>query len=242
MARQSMAQRQAIKLEFQLKRFEVNLKHFREESVEEMRKVVVAGASAFATSAQKHTPPSMGKPKIENLFYENGALLKESDREKTPGRRQIYDTVALARSEGANDRGYWGNLARKGILYVVKIFRKGKRRMIECKTLAQAQAYARMTYRGLMRAAWALSFGTIGRRGKFPPAFNYLLQNRPELASVSSLNTVRLDEQNVEVSLTNHAIPNNAGFVASTVLNSDIAAVRTMNDQLERFFRKKYEL
>lgn len=242
MARQSMAQRQAIKLDFQLKRFEVNLKHFREESVEEMRKVVVAGASAFATSAQKHTPPSMGKPKIEDLFYENGALLKESDREKTPGRRQIYDTVALARSEGANDRGFWGGNARKGFLYAVKIFRGKNRTLKLCRTLEGAKRYARMTYRGLMRAAWALSFGSIGRRGKFPPAFNYLLQNRPELASVSSLNTVRLDEQNVNVTLINHAIPNNAGFVASTILNSDIAAVRAMNDQMERFLKKKYEL
>lgn len=242
MARQSMAQRQAVKLEFQLRRFEVNLKHFREESVEEMRKVVVAGASAFATSAQKHTPPSMGKPKIEDLFYENGALLQESDREKTPGRRQIYDTVALARSEGAKDRGYWGGLARKGFLYAVKIFRGKNRTLKLCRTLEEARRYARMTYRGLLRAAWALNFAQIGNRGKLPPAFNHLLRMRPELAALSRMNSVTLDEQNIAVTLRNYAVPDNAGFVNSTKTNSSIAALRTMNDQMEKFFKKKYNL
>ena len=60
--------------------------------------------------------------------------------------------------------------------------------------------------------------------------------------NVSAPGKGSVDEQNIAVTLRNYAVPDNAGFVSSTKMNSSIAALRTMNDQMEKFLKKKYNL
>ena len=60
---------QAAKLEVSLRTFEANAEFMMGELQEEQEKIVLAGASAYATSAQRHTPPSLGQSKIDPGFY-----------------------------------------------------------------------------------------------------------------------------------------------------------------------------
>ena len=77
-------QSQKVKLEMSLKSFEANLEFMDHELDEEREKVVLAGASAYATSAQKHTPPALGKPDIPPEYYET----MELDRTMNRGERR----------------------------------------------------------------------------------------------------------------------------------------------------------
>lgn len=232
---------QKLKLEFEMKTFEANLEFMRKESEEEMNKVLVSGASAYATSASKHTPPSLGKPTIDPLFYVDGIWYRQSDTEKFKGRRPVYDLVELVRNSDSKYRSYYGHLVREGYLYMVKIFRKKKPTVKKfCKTLAEAEKYAHESYRGLTRAAWGLRFSELS--GKMPPAFRKYVAERPELSKMASLNTVTIDRKLHQVLLTNSVISSGESFLASTDTNASIAAVKTMNDRMNKYFKKKFDL
>ena len=100
--------------------------------------------------------------------------------------------------------------------------------------------YAVEDYRGLMRASWGMSFENVGR--KAPPAFRKYTTRRPELLKRKTLNRAVFAKNIMTVTLTNEVIPDNAGFLASTDVNASIAAVRTMDDMMTRFFKKKFNL
>ena len=138
-------------------------------------------------------------------------------------------------------RRHYGRLLRKGYRYVVSIRRKGRPlRQIPCKTEAEAVRYAHETYRGLARAAWGLSFAQL--TGKLPPAFRRLMSERPRLASMSALNRLKFDQGKHEVTNTNMAVKTGDSYLSTLDVNASIAAVRTMNDRMAKFFKKKYNL
>lgn len=239
------AQSQAIKFEMSLKTFEANAEFMMDELEEEREKVVMAGASAYATSAQRHTPPSLGQPKIAPIFYES----LESDHvlmhgEKAHGRRVIYNLREIVRNP--NKQRYkkmFGVYLQQGYEYAVQMKnRNGRSTYLKpCRTLDEAKRLSVEDYRGLMRAAWGMGFLAMGK--KMPPAFRSLTRLRPKLLNVqNSLAQAAYDSLNVEVTLRNHVIKSGAGFLHSTDINASIAAVRTMDDLMTKFFKRKFEL
>ena len=238
----AMSSKQLLKLNFAFLDFDRNVKKMRRELTDvEVEKVLLTGASAYVTSAAKHTPPSLGKDKIEAVFYSDGFWQTPHEEVKSRGRRPVYRLRELVRSTGIKGRELYGQKLREGYEYLVKIFRKGRPPVRKfCRTEAEAERYAHETYRGLMRAAWGLSFAFIA--GKVPPAFRRLLAERPELSRMAHLNEVQLDKKEMRVTITNRVIPEGAGFFPSTDVNASIAAVRSMDDRMNKFFAKKREL
>ena len=223
---------QRLKLEMSMKSFEANMERMRRETVEEVNKVLLTGASAYATSAAKHTPPSLGKAEIDPIYYVNGVWVRNASEQREPkqGRRQVYDLEELARTEGVKFRSFYGRKAREGYKYLVKIIRE----------LSEAERYAFETYRGITRAAWGLQLANI--TGKVPPAFRKLIEKRPALSNMARLNDVTMDAAKHEVTLVNNAIPSGAAYLTSTDVNASIAAVRSMDDRMKKFFKRKYDL
>jgi hypothetical protein len=241
----TIAEKQAAKLEFSLRTFEANCEFMLGEMKEEQEKIVLAGASAYATSAQRHTPPSLGQPKIAEMYYED----LQSDHvfrkgEKTGGRRVIYKLRDIVRNqEKQPNKKQFGEWLRQGFEYAVRMKnRKGRGVYLKpCRTLDEAKRYAVEDYRGLMRAAWGMGFVAMGR--KMPPAFNALSRLRPKiLEKKTSLSDSVFNAQNMEVIMTNYVIPDGAGFLYSTDINASIASVRTMDDLMTKYFRRKFDL
>lgn len=215
------------------------------ELQEEQEKIVLAGASAYATSAQRHTPPSLGQSKIDPVFY--GEI--EADRvliqgEKKQGRRVIYKLRDIVRNpEKQKYKKMFGAYLQEGFEYAVAMKNRNGRRvyMKPCWTYEEAKRYAVEDYRGLMRAAWGMGFVAMGR--KMPPAFNSLTRLRPKiLEKQNTLSAAAYDARNMEVTLTNEVIPDGAGFLHSTDINASIASVRTMDDLMTKFFKRKFDL
>lgn len=239
------ADSQAIKFELSLASFNANAEFMLGELREEQEKIVLAGASAYATSAQRHTPPSLGKPKIDPVFYEDyeaDHVLRKGERRD--GRRVIYNLRQIVRDPKRQPhKKKFGELLKQGFEYVVVM----KNRKFystywkPCRTLAEAKGYAREDYRGLMRAAWGMGFAAMGR--KLPPAFRSLTNLRPSLLKVQALlSGAAFDAANMTVTLRNEVVPDSASFMRSTDTNASIAAVRTMDDLMTKYFRRKFAL
>ena len=132
-------------------------------------------------------------------------------------------------------------MLRQGFRYMVKIFRAGRPPVRKfCRTESEAAQYAHESYRGLTRAAWGLSFALL--TGKVPPAFKKYIAERPELTRMAGLNHITMDRQKHEITIVNEVIPAGAGYLAGTDVNASIAAIKTMDDQMNKFFKRKYEL
>lgn len=239
------AKSQAAKLEFSLRTFEANAEFMMGELKDEQEKIVLAGASAYATSAQRHTPPSLGQSKIDPIFYEE----IESDHvlmhgEKAHGRRVIYKLRDIVRNPAKQRyKKMFGAYLQEGYEYVVQMKnRNGRSTYLKpCRTLEEAKRYAVEDYRGLMRSAWGMGFLAMGR--KMPPVFRTLTRLRPKiLEKQNSLSSTAFNAQAMEVTLTNDVIPDGAGFLHSTDINASIASVRTMDDLMTKFFTRKFEL
>lgn len=239
------AKSQAVKLEMSLRTFEANADFMLDELEEEREKVVMAGASAYATSAQRHTPPSLGQTKIDPMFYESieadHVLLKG---EKANGRRVIYKLRDIVRNpEKQKYKKMFGTYLQEGFEYAVTMKNRNGRGMYlkPCRTLDEAKQYAVEDYRGLMRAAWGIGFVAMGK--KMPPVFRNLTKLRPKiLTKQTTLSQSAFDASRMEVTLRNNVIRNGAGFLASTDINASIAAVRTMDDAMTKFFKRKFAL
>ena len=239
------AQSQAVKLEFSLRTFEANAEFMMGELREEQEKIVLAGASAYATSAQRHTPPSLGQSKIDPTYYEDleadHVLMKG---EKPGGRRVIYKLRDIVRNPAKQRyKKMFGAYLQEGFEYVVQMRnRNGRSNYFKpCRNLEEAKRYAVEDYRGLMRASWGMGFVAMGR--KMPPAFRSLTKLRPKiLTKQTTLSQSAFDASRMEVTLRNNVIRNGAGFLYSTDINASIAAVRTMDDLMTKFFTKKFDL
>lgn len=235
---------QAVKLEMSLKTFNVNMDFMRHEVEDEMAKVILAGAAAYATSAQKHTPPALGKTDIPEEYYQSVEMDRTLNKgEKTTGKRVIYNLRNCVRNHDSRRfKKMFGKLLRDGYEYVVVMKnRKGHGSYMKpCRTLAEAQRYAVEDYRGLLRASWGMSFQDMGL--KPPPAFRKYTQRRPEILKRKSFNKARFEKPIMTATLTNEAIPNNAGYLQSTDINASIAAVKRMDQLMTKYFQKKFNL
>ena len=233
-----MNQNQLVKLEWSMAKFERNIELMKGETEEEIMKVLKAGVSAYSTSMQKHTPPNLGKAKIDPLFYSDGFWYSERDTERVRnGRRPVYDLVSLARSD-SRYRSYYGTLARQGWRYMVLIHRAGKpMKRIFCRTEAEAAAAAHETFRGITRAAWGLNIPSLS--GKLPPAFRDLIRQRPKISDKDT-GSVQLDARSHTVAITNTLVGGSYFSTADT--NASIAAMRTMTDMMDRYFQKRRAL
>ena len=236
---------QAVKLEMSLRTFEANADFMLDELEEEREKVVMAGASAYATSAQRHTPPSLGQTKIDPVFYESfeaDHVLQKG--EKTNGRRVIYKLREIVRNPAKQRyKKMFGAYLQEGFEYAVAMKNRNGRSVYlkPCRNLDEARRYAEEDYRGLMRAAWGMGFVAMGR--KMPPVFRSLTKLRPKiLTKQTTLSQAAFNASSMEVTLRNNVIKNNAGFLQSTDINASIAAVRTMDDAMTKYFRKKFAL
>ena len=234
---------QIVKLEAQTAEFEANIKRLQGSSREEMGKTLRAGLSALASSAARNTPPDIGRTAIRSERYEDGVSYNASARGKTMGRRRIYDLLSLARDpDTGHYRRRYGRLLQQGYYYVVSIFRQDKPlKQIPCRSYQEACHYAHITYRGLTRAAWGMNIK--GARGKMPVIFRKLLSLRPRLSQLSQLNDVSVQEGDVNTaSITNRAITSGASYAVGMEAAAQATAVKTMNDRMNKFFKKEREL
>ena len=159
------------------------------------------------------------------------------------GRRRIYDLLSLARDpDTGHYRRRYGRLLQQGYYYVVSIFRQDKPlKQIPCRSYQEACHYAHITYRGLTRAAWGMNIK--GARGKMPVIFRKLLSLRPRLSQLSQLNDVSVQEGDVNTaSITNRAITSGASYAVGMEAAAQATAVKTMNDRMNKFFKKEREL
>lgn len=231
-----------VQLRMLTRDFEANIERLQHESREVMGKTLRAGLSALASSAARHTPPDMKRSSISSRYYEDGVLYHSSSG-RAHGRRRIYDLLQLARDPATGHyRRHYGKLLRQGYFYVVSIYRPGRKvRQIPCKTYEEALKYAHITNRGLMRAAWGMNIR--GAKGTAPTAFRKLLSLRPSLSKMSHLNEVDMKEgETNSIEITNKAIPSSANFMTDLEAGATRVAVRTMNDYMNKFFKRKKEL
>lgn len=226
----------------------MNMRYMKEETDEELSKTLMAGASAYATSAQRHTPPALGKQNIPEIFYqtiEADFVLPKGFR--TEGRRIIYPLREVLRNPRTTRlKSMFGKLLRQGFEYVVVIHSNVQQRhgrwtyYKPCTTYDEAKKYATEDYRGLMRAAWGMGF--IAETGKTPPVFNKYLRRRPMLAGLKDFSSVQFYPAQTTVELENDVVDEGKSFFTSTRLAGDLAALHTMNDHMEKFFKRKFEL
>lgn len=234
---------QRVKLQFSLESFARNLERMKGETLEEADKTLKTGASAYATSAARHSPPSIGQQTIDPIFYVDGVWVRNSQDERAParGRRKVYDLASCVKDPSMKFRSEYGRALQQGYRYMVKIQRKGKKPIRKfVRTESEAAQYAHESYRGLTRAAWGLNFALL--TGKVPPAFKRYLSERPELSRLAGMNEVTMDRGTHSVTVINNAIQAGASYLASTDTNASIAAVRSMDDRMAKFFKRRYEL
>jgi hypothetical protein len=244
----SFEQVQAVKLKFALDTFKVNSRFMMSEEEAERKKVLMAGASAYATSAQRHTPPALGQQDIPNNFYGTAIMDFVLPKGwKTGGMRVIYPLREVLKNPRTRRlKSMMGKLLRQGYEYVVVIHSSKQQRhgrwtyYKPCTTLDEAKKYATEDYRGLMRTAWGMGF--IAETGKMPPVFKKYLRRRPKLAELQTLSHVRFFPEQNTVEVQNDAIGENEAFLKTTDLVASVAAVRTMNDQMSKFFKRKFDL
>ena len=231
-----------IQLRLLTREFEANIKRLQNESKEVMGKTLRAGLSALASSAARHTPPSIKSSTISPKYYEDGVFYRSSSG-RAHGRRRIYDLMQLARDPATGHyRRHYGKLLRQGYYYVVSIYRPGRKvKQVPCRTYEEALKYAHVTYRGLMRAAWGMNIR--GATGTAPAAFRKLLSLRPQLSRMSHLNVVDIKDGEVNsMEITNRAVPSAASFITDLEAGATRVSVRTMNDYMNKFFKRKKEL
>ncbi len=226
-----------MKLDFDLSTFEANVARMRREDRAMLRQTLISGASAYATTAARYTPPGIGNNALDPVFYADGVMYDRSSNATARGRRRVYDLLQLARNpDTGHYRKLYGTLLRQGYYYAVSIKREGKRtRLIPCRTEAEAAAYAHETYRGLSRAAWGLSIGAL--TGKVPPVFRKFVSRRPQLSRMSALNRVSFDEPRGEVLITNEVLKTGADYLAVIDSRASFQALRVMNDRMNKHFK-----
>ena len=76
-----------------------------------------------------------------------------------------------------------------------------------------------------------------------PVIFRKLLSLRPRLSQLSQLNDVSVQEGDVNTaSITNRAITSGASYAVGMEAAAQATAVKTMNDCMNKFFKKEREL
>lgn len=239
---QNVSSRYATQLKFELKDFYKNMYEFQKETYKECRACVLTGSAAYASVAQRHTPPSLGKQDIDSTFYQTLEMDRVLEKnERTNGMRVIYFLRECVRNPQSHRlKHMFGKLLRQGYEYVVVIHSKAQKRKgrwtyyKECRTLEEARKYATEDYRGLMRSAWGLGF--TRHYGNPPPVFSRYLQRRPMIRRMIALSDVNLAPSGMQVEITNKSVPDGSAFLPGLDLTSSIAAVRAMNKHMSAFF------
>lgn len=76
-----------------------------------------------------------------------------------------------------------------------------------------------------------------------PVIFRKLLSLRPRLSQLSQLNDVSVQEGDVNAaSITNRVITSGASYAVGMEAAAQATAVKTMNDRMNKFFKKEREL
>jgi hypothetical protein len=240
------ATRAAANLKFELKNFYENVNRMRDATVEECRKCLVQGAAAYASVAQRHTPPALGQQDIPSTFYQTLEMDRVLEKnERTNGMRVIYYLRECVRNPKTRRlKHMFGKLLREGYEYVVVIHSKSRKTKgywtyyKPCKTIDQARAYAKEDWRGLMRVSWWLGFIDKIASGRMPPVFNRYVQRRPRITS-KRLGEVNFLTDDMAIEIINHVIPDNAGFLPGLDLTSSVASVKSMNKYMTEYFENQ---
>jgi len=229
-----------LKLEMQIDDFERRLREVEKLTDEEVAKTVKAGAASFAIVAARYTPPGVGSQSIPDQFYQDGLIWNGVDKITPGGRRLIVDLLVCARSS-SRWSSWAGHLLREGFYYFVT---SGKHKSLKsrkfrhpCRTLEEAHRYAHLSNRGLLRAAWGLSFQSIGMR--MPNGFSSLIAKRPALSGLANLSSATMTKESVE--LFNNVREAGGSFTGNMEAKAYFQALKTMNQRMDKFFNKKME-
>ena len=244
----SFMEKSAVQLKFELGVFETNLKYFQDETDDASRKVVMAGAAAWATTAQRHTPPSLGQQDISPSFYESVELDYVPEKGTRTGGMRMYFNLRKAIKNPNTHRWkkMFGAWLREGYEYAVVIKSKAKQRkgrwmyIKPLHTSSLVTRYDREDYRGLMRAGWGLGF--LSQTGSVPPVFRKYLQRRPVIERMQGYCGVTLDMDEISATVNNGFVDGTEGFIAGLKISADIASLRAMNREMESHLKKKWDL
>lgn len=242
---QGAVSRAIVRLKFELKDFYSNVYAMQDSTFRECRKVVMAGAAAYVSVAQRHTPPSLGRQDIESTFYQTLEMDRALEKgERTGGMRVIYFLRECVKNPRTRRlKHMFGKLLQEGYEYCVVIHSKARKtrgtwtHYKPFRTLDEARKFATEDYRGLMRTAWGLGF--IRAAGRVPPVFNRYMERRPKLIRQVALSSVKLHPSGMEVEIENRAIPDGAGFLPGLDLTSSLAAVKAMNSEMSEYLDSK---
>jgi hypothetical protein len=75
-----------------------------------------------------------------------------------------------------------------------------------------------------------------------PPVFNKYVSKRPKIKNMSSLSTVVLSPDSLSVELTNHVADERAAYLPGLEVSADLAATRSMNDYMHKYFEQKFAI
>jgi len=231
----------SARLKTNMKTFKTNLEAMKKRTQAEQRAVLMTGAGAYTTSAQKHTPPALGKGSIPASYYKDGVDSEEAWASGSKGRRIVIDLLEKVRNPFGKYSRYlsqYGKKLQEGFYYAVLIKHPGKKMLVKfVKNASQAKQYARISYRGLYRAAWGMNFAVFGSSSP-PPVFDKYLKKRPELERVRNLNRISFKGGKglQSVVIENNAVPNGT-FTSDS--NSKRAAKFAMQDRMNAFLAKK---
>ncbi len=231
----------SARLKTNMKTFKTNLEAMKKRTQAEQRAVLMTGVSAYATSAQKHTPPALGKASIPSTYYQDGVDSQDAAGGAAKGRRIIIDLLEMVRRPSGKYSRYlrqYGKKLQEGFQYAVLIKHPGKKMIVKfVKNASQAKRYARISYRGLYRAAWGMNFAVFGSSAP-PPVFDKYLKKRPDLERVRNLNRISFKGGKglQSVTIENNAVPNGT-FTSDD--NAKRAARFAMQDRMNALFAKR---
>lgn len=209
--------------------------------------------AVFVSTAQKYTPPNMGK-KIPGYMYNIPKPVEKAsqrDARMKTGIRPIIDMQKMKddRNVSAMLRKFYAIKVNTGARYFVMFNLKGRGRRKGSRpkskltaTLAEAQKYARIDYRGLLRAAWGM-----GARPPFAeaPVVTSLIAKRPDIAKLRSKSSVGIEKSGrgaYAIVLRNQLPTGSDGYERNAVAKGEFNAKKYLIKTLSTTYRQRKQI
>lgn len=186
--------------------------------------------SSFANTAARYTPPGAGKRAIPKKAYERKVI--DLKRDVAPedlsdiDQRQLY--VYKRRYKVIFDKKGWELKKKHGL-------------QVYFKSRSEAMKAAKMQHRGLTRAMWGASLGSIG--AQVPTTVADALSKSPDLNGLPySRTTYREDDETLEVEITNSGNTVGNGLLNSIERAACTSTEARMNYMIRALLEKNHEV
>ena len=186
--------------------------------------------SSFANTAARYTPPGAGKRSIPKKDYERKVIDRKKD--VAPSDLSDIDKIQLY----VNKRRYKVLFDRKG-----RELKRKHNLQVYFKSRAEAMKAAKMQHRGLTRAMWGASLGSIG--AQVPTTVQDALDKSPDLKGLGySRTTYREDETMLEVEIDNLGNTVGNGLLTEIERSACSSTEKRMNYMIKALLDKRHEV